>query len=77
MTLPQSKLLVDSIEAYDISKVIVSYGATIPSGQTISGSGDINITGILTASSFVGDGSGLSGLSVATISQSIALSIIS
>ena len=34
-------------------------GATIPSGKTISGSGNINVDGTITATSFVGDGTGL------------------
>tara|TARA_Y100000004_G_C8758825_1_gene345625 strand:- start:417 stop:650 length:234 start_codon:yes stop_codon:yes gene_type:complete len=77
MSLPQSKILVDSIEPYDTSRVTVSYGATIPSGQTINGAGDINISGIVTATQFNGNGSGITGLSVATVGHSIALTIIS
>ena len=40
----------------------LTQGASVPSGKTISGSGDINLTGIVTASSFYGDGSNLSGI---------------
>ena len=41
----------------------LTYGATVPSNSTISGAGGINITGVATASSFVGDGSNLTGIS--------------
>jgi hypothetical protein len=50
MTTPQSKILVDSIESYDPpGPVIVSYGASIPAGQTFQVNGNVNITGIVTA----------------------------
>ena len=39
------------------------FGITIPSGKTISGSGGINVVGIITATSFVGDGVNLTNLS--------------
>ena len=41
-------------------------GVEIPAGQSISGPGDINVTGIVTASQFSGNGSGLTGLTVST-----------
>ena len=41
----------------------LTFGATVPSGRNISGAGSINITGVVTATRFVGDGSGLSGVS--------------
>jgi hypothetical protein len=50
----------------------LSKGAIIPSGQVISGSGGINVTGIITAGSFSGNGSGLTNLSIATEGKSIA-----
>jgi hypothetical protein len=78
MSVSQSKIQVNSIEAFDpVGPVVVSYGATIPTGQSISGPGGINVTGIVTASQFSGNGSGLTGLSVATSSQVIALTYIS
>lgn len=40
---------------------ILGYGATISSGQSLSGTG-VSVVGVITASSFVGDGSNLSGL---------------
>ena len=78
MSVSQSKIQVNSIEAFDpVGPVVVSYGATIPTGQSISGPGGINVTGIVTASQFSGNGSGLTGLNIATSSQVIALTYIS
>ena len=77
MTLPQSKIKVDSIEAYEpIGPVVVSYGATVPLGQQFSVNGGVNIVGVVTASSFVGDGSALTNIPVATAGKIIALSFI-
>ena len=52
--------------------VELTYGASIPSGQTISGSGGIVAVGVVTASTYYGDGSGLTGLTVGTASKTIA-----
>ena len=72
-----SKIQVDSLEAYDpTGPVIVSYGASVPSGQTFTALGDVNIVGVVTAAAFVGDGSGLTDLSIATESRAIAYTII-
>lgn len=54
----------------------LSKGAVIPSGQIINGAGGISVTGIITASSFSGSGSGLTNLSVASPSKAIALKFI-
>jgi len=40
----------------------LTYGAVVPATGTISGAGGINVTGVITATSFSGDGSGLSGI---------------
>ena len=78
MSVLNSQIQVDSIESYDpIGPVVVSYGASIPAGQSISGPGGMNVVGIITASQFSGDGTGLTGLSVATTGQVIALTYIS
>ena len=72
-----SKIQVNSIEAYDpVGPVVVSYGASIPSGQTFTAQGNVNISGVVTATNFVGNGSGLTGLSVATQGKAIAFTII-
>ena len=47
-------------------------GLIVPSGQVIGGAGGINVTGIVTASSFSGNGSGLTNLSIATRGRAIA-----
>jgi len=51
-------------------------GATVPSGQTFTAEGNVNIVGVVTATSFVGNGSELTGLSIATPSKAIALKAI-
>ena len=40
----------------------LTYGAVVPATGTISGAGGINVTGVITATSFSGDGSGLTGV---------------
>ena len=54
----------------------LTQGATIPSGKTISGSGNINVVGNVTATSFVGNGDGLTGVNFATVSKTIAFSLL-
>jgi len=73
-----SKLQVDSIESQDPinGPVSVSYGASVPSGQSFNALGDVNIVGIVTASNFSGNGSGLTGLTFATRSKSLAYTFI-
>ena len=39
----------------------LTYGAQVPVGMGITGAGDINITGIITAGSFAGNATGLTG----------------
>lgn len=73
-----SKIQVDGIEGADppLTPVVLTYGATVPAGQTISGGGGINVTGIVTASSFNGSGSGLTNLTIATRGKAFALVFI-
>jgi len=53
-------LKVDSItNRSDNGNPTLTQGATIPSGKTISGAGNINIVGIITATSFKGNGDGI------------------
>ncbi len=77
MTVPQSKIQVNSLEAYDpAGPVTVSYGASIPSGQAFTAQGNVNIVGVVTASNFVGNGSQLTGLQISTSGKAIALTLI-
>jgi hypothetical protein len=85
-------LKTNSIVGNSESDVTLPNGVTIPSGETLTVNGNVNLTGastvgfltatngsvigILTATSFVGDGSGLVGLQVASPSKSIALKYI-
>ena len=54
----------------------LSQGATIPSGKTISGAGNMNVVGILSATIFSGNGSQLTGITFATIQKSVVVSLI-
>ena len=70
----------------------LTYGATLPSGSRLNVQGNVNLTGIstvgllsatnavvsgiVTATSFIGDGSGLSNIASVSASKSIALKYI-
>lgn len=71
-----SEIRVNSIQASTTNQVVISYGASIPSSGIITGAGGISVPGIITATSFAGNGSGLTNLSIATRSKAIAFSII-
>jgi hypothetical protein len=57
----------------DNGSPVLTQGATIPSGKTISGSGDMNVVGIVSATSFVGDGSALGQFASASKAYAIKL----
>lgn len=78
MPVEKSQIRVNSIVSNDTpaGPVIVSYGASIPSGKTFTAQGNVNIVGVVTASSFVGDGSGLTGLNIASQGYAIALTYL-
>ena len=88
-----SQIRVDKIaDLNDSGAVNLPYGGNIPTGQTLSISGNINntgvstigilsatsanITGVITATSFVGDGSALTGIPVVTSSKAVAFAYI-
>lgn len=78
MPLPQSQIQVNKITGRNGNDaVIIAYGASVTSGQVFSVASDVNISGIVTATNFVGNGSNLTGLNIATASRAIALNIIS
>jgi hypothetical protein len=55
-----AQLKVDSItNKTDSGAPELTLGATVPSGQTISGSGGMVVNGTVQATTFVGNGSGL------------------
>ena len=79
------------VDRNDSGAPSLTYGATIPSGSTLTVSGNYNISGVatvgfltasnvtagvITATSFVGDGSGLTNTSSLSISKAIALKYI-
>jgi hypothetical protein len=48
----------------------LTYGAVVPATGTISGAGGINVTGVITATSFSGDGSALTGIDATALKDS-------
>ena len=89
----QSAVRVNSIvNLAGTGPVELTYGATIPTGEILSSQGNVNLTGVstvstvsstdlnattVTASSFVGDGSQLTGLPTVSSSKAIAIALIS
>ena len=87
-----ARLKVDSIRnRNDDGAPSLPKGASIPSGATLTANGNLSVTGvstvgflttqnatvgIVTASSFVGDGSGLTGLSVLGEAKAIAFAYL-
>ena len=89
-----SKIRANSIvDRNDSGAVELTYGATIPSGQTFSIQGNLNhtgistvgiltitsganISGVVTATSFEGNGSGFTNIPTATIGKVFALQTI-
>lgn len=68
-----SKIKINSIvNRNDNGGPELTKGATIPPGQSFNVQGDVNVVGVITASNFVGNGSGLTGLSIASQSKAIA-----
>lgn len=72
-----SKLQVDSIVNVDNDgPVVFPQGINLGSGQSLNSSGGMNIDGTLTATTFVGDGSNLSGLEVISNGKAISQILI-
>ena len=67
-----STIQVNTIEGIDGAPVTLGYGATIPSGAYLTIQGNLNVSGVITANSFAGDASALTGMSVASTSFTIA-----
>jgi hypothetical protein len=58
----------------DNGPIEFSKGVEVPSGQTIDG--NINISGVVTATSFIGAGIGITIAGSVSVSKSIALTFI-
>jgi hypothetical protein len=72
-----SRIQVNSIvNKTDTAGPELTFGATVPSTSVFNVQSGVNITGVITASNFVGNGSALTGLSIATKSKAIAFKII-
>ena len=72
-----SKIRVNSIvNKDDTGGPLFLKGAQVPSGQIFKCEGDVTVSGILTATSFVGDGSALSNLTTITAGKSYGMSIL-
>lgn len=70
MSVDRSQIKVDQIVHSDnVSPPTISFGATCVSGQIFSALGGVTVSGVCTATSFIGDGSALTGLPVATVGQ--------
>lgn len=68
-----SQIKVNQIAHSDnVSPVVLGFGATCSSGQIFSIQGGVSISGICTASSFVGDGSQLTNLPSASVGQIVS-----
>jgi hypothetical protein len=63
MTTPNSKIQVDSIEAYEPAGAVqISYGASIPSGGTFVVNGNYNSTGVVTSTTLAATNISSSGI---------------
>ena len=75
--MPTATIQVNSIRSDQNSSVVsLVQGATIPSGKTISCDGNMNVVGILSATSFSGNASGLTNVLFTTSGKAISFSLI-
>tara|TARA_R100000027_G_scaffold11333_1_gene8070 strand:- start:1504 stop:1737 length:234 start_codon:yes stop_codon:yes gene_type:complete len=77
MPVQPSQIQVDAIQSIEDGPVTFGFGATCVSGSVVTAQGGLSVSGILTASSFVGDGTAMSGLPVIQLSNVVALTYIS
>lgn len=72
-----SKIQVNSVESFDpIGPVELKYGAIIPSEKSITAPQGLTISGIVTATSFIGSGSGLINTFISNESKATAISLV-
>ena len=65
MAVDRSQIQVDGIAGESDQPVLISYGATVSSGTIFSCLGGVTVAGVITATSFSGNGSGLTNITVA------------
>lgn len=71
-----STIQVNKLEGTNNNPVILGFGATIPSGAYLTANGGLSVTGVITASSFVGDASALTAVSAASTAFIIGFSYL-
>ena len=72
-----SKIRVNSIvNANDDGGPTFLRGATVSDGTILNVQGGINVSGVITASNYVGDGSGLTGLPVVSTGKAWAYNLL-
>ena len=71
-----SRIRVDTIAGNNSTAVTLGLGATIPSGYSLTCAGNMSLSGVCTASNFVGNGSGISGIPVTTVQKVITFSFL-
>ena len=75
--MPTATIQVNSIRSDQNSPTVsLVQGATIPSGKTISCNGNMNVVGILSATSFSGDASRLTNVPFTNSGKAISISLI-
>lgn len=68
-----STLKVDQItDRLGTGAPVISNGAVVSAGYAVTCAGGVNITGVVTATSFIGDGANLTNLAVVTPSKAAA-----
>lgn len=65
MAVDKSQIQVNNIVGESDQPVLISYGATVSSGSIFSCLGGVTAAGVITATSFSGNGSGLTNIPVA------------
>lgn len=71
-----SILNVNNIQSAEDSAASLTFGGVVSSGYALTCAGGVNVSGVVTATSFVGNGSSLTSLPLAESSTVVALYLI-